>query len=193
MTKRRKNYLLTSVLSIAFIGYLILLVKLIMFKMGSFDFDYMFKSLAYNLNHPDRFTTYLEYRMNWIPFHEINENIRDIIEDQSMRGFLNFAGNIVAFIPLGFMLPILFGPKKAGFTRVLIISILLSASFELLQLITSMGACDIDDVILNTSGGVIGYLLFLLGKSTVKFLTQSSVKVKDQMMMENAILSKNDN
>ncbi|TCZ80127.1 VanZ family protein [Paenibacillus albiflavus] len=191
MTKLRENYLLRSVLSIAFISYLMLLVKLIMFKMGSFDFDYMFKSLAYNLNHLDRFTTYLDYRMNLIPFREISGNIRSIIEYQSMTGFLNFVGNIVAFIPLGFMLPILFGTNKAGFTRVLIISLALSAGFELLQLITSMGACDIDDVILNTSGGVIGYLLFLLGRSLVQLFNQPNVLHKDKMKMESARLSKN--
>jgi glycopeptide antibiotics resistance protein len=31
---------------------------------------------------------------------------------------------------------------------------------ELIQLISKVGSCDVDDILLNTLGGVIGYLLF---------------------------------
>ena len=69
-------------------------------------------------------------------------------------------GNLVMLVPLAFYLPSLF----RGFDRfaiVLLTCFLTSVAIELMQLITAFRACDVDDVIMNTSGSVLGYLMFL--------------------------------
>lgn len=73
--------------------------------------------------------------------------------------FINFVGNIVMFMPIGFLLPLLW--KK--FENVFITfgtGFLLSLSIELLQL-PQMRSSDVDDLWLNTLGTVIGYIVFL--------------------------------
>jgi glycopeptide antibiotics resistance protein len=69
-------------------------------------------------------------------------------------------GNLVMLLPLGIYIPLLF-PKLSGFFRVFLICLLVSVSIELMQLITSIRSTDIDDVILNTSGAVVGYLIYI--------------------------------
>jgi len=68
-------------------------------------------------------------------------------------------GNLVMLLPLAIYIPLLF-PGFSGFFRVFIICLCASISIELMQLITSVRSTDIDDVILNTSGAVIGYVLY---------------------------------
>jgi len=68
-------------------------------------------------------------------------------------------GNLVMLLPLAIYIPLLF-PRLSGFFRVFIICLCASISIELMQLITSVRSTDIDDVILNTSGAVIGYILY---------------------------------
>jgi len=75
-------------------------------------------------------------------------------------------GNLVMLLPLGIYMPLLF-PGLSGFFRVFVICLLVSISIELMQLVTSVRSSDIDDVILNTSGAVVGYLVY-------KFLRLSS-------------------
>jgi glycopeptide antibiotics resistance protein len=70
--------------------------------------------------------------------------------------FMNLAGNILVFLPFGFMLPVLcrffhrlFGVLLAGFC--------LSFVIETLQLYFYVGSFDVDDLLLNTLGSIIGY------------------------------------
>ncbi|MFF8606809.1 VanZ family protein [Streptomyces sp. NPDC015346] len=68
-------------------------------------------------------------------------------------------GNIVLGIPFGLLLPVL-APRARGLFRVVILTALTMLLVELVQgaLVTGR-AFDIDDVILNTTGAVLGYLL----------------------------------
>lgn len=68
-------------------------------------------------------------------------------------------GNLVMLLPLGIYVPLLF-PKLTGFFKVFFICLLVSVSIELMQLITSVRSTDIDDVILNTSGAIVGYAIY---------------------------------
>ncbi len=74
----------------------------------------------------------------------------------------NVGGNIVGFLPLGVLFPMLFtGMRKVWKTVMFIFFI--SLAFELVQLFTSLGVFDVDDLILNTAGGVLGYVLYKTG------------------------------
>lgn len=50
--------------------------------------------------------------------------------------------------------------KNRKFLRVLGMTFLLSLFIECIQLIFRVGSFDVDDLILNTLGGVIGYIVF---------------------------------
>lgn len=78
--------------------------------------------------------------------------------------FKNLACNIIMFIPYGFMLPYIWQEKARPVIKVFVSGILLSVCIEAFQYITALGQCDIDDVILNTLGiviGVLGYKLII--------------------------------
>ncbi|WP_338788084.1 VanZ family protein [Metabacillus sp. FJAT-53654] len=69
-----------------------------------------------------------------------------------------FVGNVLAFVPFGFLLPF-FIPRLGFFIRMVGCTIAFSFSVEIAQLIFRVGAFDVDDLLLNTFGGGIGFLL----------------------------------
>ena len=69
--------------------------------------------------------------------------------------------NVVMFLPLGILLP-LAEKHCAKWWRMLLISMLLSVLIEGMQLITGRGYCQLDDVVMNTLGGCLGYGLWRL-------------------------------
>ena len=83
------------------------------------------------------------------------------VDDPELRrhAAVNLVGNIVMFVPLGFFLPLFF--KK---TRRLIPFVLTAVAcivvIELIQLAAAIGCCDVDDLVLNLPGMLLGYLLF---------------------------------
>ena len=97
------------------------------------------------------------YRYNLIPFKEI-ERFWTYRHELGIRSFFNLAGNILGFVPAGFFIPILW-KKKPGCLYTMFITLNMSFQVEVLQLIFRVGSFDIDDMILNTIGGLLGYLL----------------------------------
>ncbi len=72
----------------------------------------------------------------------------------------NLLGNVVIFLPLGFLMPM--ASKYRSFWATAINCFLLSLAVELFQLISRVGSFDVDDLLLNTIGGVLGYISFLI-------------------------------
>ena len=68
--------------------------------------------------------------------------------------------NIGMFVPLGILLPMVF-PRLRRFWRTALVVLLTTAAIETLQYFMGRSA-DIDDVIMNFAGGVLGYALFVL-------------------------------
>ena len=79
----------------------------------------------------------------------------------------NILGNICAFSPLGFFIPLLFDEHK-GLVKTLAISLIISASFEFIQYQFNLGSCDIDDIILNIFGTIIGFIVYKVIKNLIK-------------------------
>ena len=79
---------------------------------------------------------------------------------------INFIGNIVMFIPIGFLLPLLWKKFHNGFITVSI-GFLISFSIEILQL-PQMRSSDVDDLWLNTLGALMGYFVFFFIPRTVR-------------------------
>jgi glycopeptide antibiotics resistance protein len=77
-------------------------------------------------------------------------------------------GNLVAFVPLGFLAPIV-DRRWQSAARILLLGIVASAAVELAQLAWDLfvgmpwRSADIDDVIVNTAGTMLGYVAWSLG------------------------------
>ena len=73
----------------------------------------------------------------------------------------NILGNIILFIPLGIFLLLLF--PKYSLKKIIVLAFLCSLSIELVQLIGrqfgNYRTVDIDDIILNTMGAIVGFII----------------------------------
>lgn len=103
------------------------------------------------------------YVYNLTPLKEIKRFMKYIWDNDALGNAarLNIFGNIIAFIPFGIYLPYT-SESKLGFISTFLYTFSLSLTIELVQLITKVGSCDVDDIILNTLGGVIGYILWYI-------------------------------
>ena len=73
----------------------------------------------------------------------------------------NLLGNVLAFVPFGMILPML-TPKCRNFFHIVLLGFDFSLFVETIQLISKVGSFDVDDLILNTLGGALGYLAYRL-------------------------------
>lgn len=99
-----------------------------------------------------------EYRYNLVLFKEIKRFIEYRKELGPFAVFTNLFGNILIFVPFGFFISV--ASKTRGFFMTLFYSFGLSLCVEVFQLVTKVGSFDVDDLLLNTIGGVLGYILF---------------------------------
>lgn len=102
-----------------------------------------------------------EYRYNLVPFREIRRYLRypEVLGPYAV--LTNLVGNVVGFLPFGAILPVL-KRNMRSFWKILLLSFEFTAVIEVTQLITRVGSFDVDDMILNTLGGVLGYGIFTL-------------------------------
>jgi glycopeptide antibiotics resistance protein len=98
---------------------------------------------------------------NLVPFHTITSYIKASPHINTDIWVTNLAGNILAFMPLGFFLPLLF-TRCIKFRYTILFVFLTTLGVECLQFISRVGSFDIDDIILNTIGGALGYSIFKL-------------------------------
>ncbi len=95
--------------------------------------------------------------INIIPFYFIKDFYNEcILLNNYNYLFINIFGNILLFIPIGFLLPYLFNIK---YKRVMLYGIMFSFIVEIIQ-IWLPRVTDIDDIILNNIGVYIGILLY---------------------------------
>jgi len=136
---------------IIFIIYDLVLIRLILFR----------RSPGYIKNR-------LLHRRNWnifkgnfhgnlTPFHTIDYYLAG--NGTLEEAIVNLIGNYAGFIPLGFFIPLLIKATRT-WKKILLISFFTSLCFEVLQLITALGFFDVDDLILNTLGGISGFFIY---------------------------------
>lgn len=130
--KEKKHINLINVL---FIIYCVLLIWIILFKL-SFTTNEITNLVKVN-------------PINLIPFRYYNgtrNHLKEIIQ------------NVIIFIPLGIYLKMLNKNNK----QVILYGFIFSLVLEISQFIFKLGACDITDIITNTSGTILGLLGYLL-------------------------------
>ena len=105
--------------------------------------------------------------MNLVPFHTLGNYGKVVCRMEFTPLFfhcvINLGGNIFLFIPIGYFLPRLW-PFLRNFFSFLLTCTAAITLVELLQLVTLLGSLDIDDLILNLAGMIVGYLLFMIIK-----------------------------
>ena len=133
-----------------------------LYSHSKFDFYHDLKALVYVLYCFVLFvlvTTndFSSYSNNFIPFREIfrYKNIHDPL-------FIwNVQGNIILFMPFGFIIADVINLKsgKHNIWLTMLVSTITSLSIEIIQMFIGR-SFDIDDIILNLFGAIIGYLVF---------------------------------
>ena len=76
---------------------------------------------------------------------------------------VNLVGNVGIFVPVGMALPLV-SARCRHFFQVALLCFDISLTAEVIQLVAKVGTFDVDDLLLNTIGGCMGYGLFVLGR-----------------------------
>ncbi|MCD2257017.1 VanZ family protein [Agrilactobacillus fermenti] len=130
-----------------FVGYLLMLYFLTVFR---------------GIYFPWQVKLDFDRSLNEINFVPLVETLKLIYGLSKLDFLYNLFGNILWFIPFGIGLPILM--RRPTFAKVLLLGIMTSISIEVFQFLLHTGITDIDDVIFNTVGTVIGFGLYRLFK-----------------------------
>lgn len=71
--------------------------------------------------------------------------------------------NILLFVPFGILYPVAVPGRWKYFT--VLTGMIISVVIETVQLITQRGYCQLDDVVMNTLGSLVGYVIFVIARS----------------------------
>lgn len=148
MTESKREKFLRKIMQVIFVVYILLLLRFILFKyapLTSLGDAFFLRRREYNI----------------IPMKATFEIVQEL---SPLRSVENLAGNIILFVPFGVLLPLAFRVERLTIVYGCAASILA----EIIQLAFAMGAADIDDVILNTLGAVIGYVAYRIINRCIK-------------------------
>lgn len=113
---------------------------------------------------------------NFIPFYTITRSLLHPIRISNFFSFVcsNKSGalftttkpietailNILLFMPVGYILPEWIGKYYCSWIKITVCSLFCSLFIETIQHVTGLGWFDVDDLICNSAGGLLGYLLY---------------------------------
>ena len=107
----------------------------------------------------------LRNNFNITPLYTIRNYIHVLMNSNNgalvRHCFINLVGNVVMFIPAGYLVSGLWKSQR-NLLVFLLTCIALILTIELVQLLTLLGSFDVDDLILNLAGMFLGYLLCLI-------------------------------
>lgn len=97
---------------------------------------------------------------NFVPFKTIVPQL--IGEGNHLIDMVNLFGNIIPFMPIGLLTPFVF--RSISGQKALILGVVTGLTFEVMEVVFRVGIFDVDDVILNAFGVILGYGLFVMFK-----------------------------
>ncbi len=130
---------------IALIAYGAILIRIVVFKTSQFRLGHLRFRLSQDMG-----------QANFLPFKTILSYFQG--DHGWLIGILNLAGNIILFLPIGLLIPFIY--RKMTWRQVVILAIAAGLLFECMEIIFQVGIFDIDDIILNGLGIMLGYWLF---------------------------------
>jgi glycopeptide antibiotics resistance protein len=136
-----------------FIFYILLLLKMSFWGFGTFPIRL--------------YGEYSNVSTNFTPFKSIINYLVNFEHYNFGIWFYNTFGNIILFLPLGILITSVFLNVKY-FIQVFYLSFFVSLGIELIQYLTKLGVFDVDDIILNITGSLIGFSILSLVRKIKK-------------------------
>lgn len=100
--------------------------------------------------------------INLVPFRSIYGSAYLIIHRTNQylisHEIISLLGNFALFVPFGYFIPQLFR-RYRGFVKFILLTFVVLLSIETLQVVTLRGCFDVDDILLNLAGAVIGFFI----------------------------------
>lgn len=142
-------------MKLSFMIYILLLIKFIIFKypyeqIVEISSDWKAEVIFVGLG-----------SANFMPFKTIRMYIKYA---DRLNSFENLAGNIIAFVPFGMMLPLI-NTRTSIWKYVFANALVFVIGIELFQLVSAFGVFDVDDIILNCFGVILGYVIYIKSRS----------------------------
>lgn len=88
-----------------------------------------------------------------VPLDRISQAVQERNWELAQHDFQN----MLLFVPLGILIPLLHPHRFDKFSYAFLAGVILSTGIETTQLLSRLGVCDIDDIIANTVGAVVGF------------------------------------
>ncbi|MBP3961307.1 VanZ family protein [Paenibacillus lignilyticus] len=104
-------------------------------------------------------TQWSGYRYNLVPMRTIRLYFDHADSFTPTHWLVNIVGNVAVFVPFGLSIPYLY---RIRIVRLTLLSVAVLFILELLQLLLHRGSFDIDDILLNTVGVLVGAGLYSL-------------------------------
>jgi len=100
---------------------------------------------------------YVKTSYNLVPFRTLVQMFRLLESRPALAVFsvVNLLGNVIMFLPLGLLPAVWKRQRRFGVFLLTVTGLILTA--ELVQLFTTLGTADVDDVLLNIPGACTGY------------------------------------
>ena len=105
----------------------------------------------------------LSQNINLVPFRTIGgymDRLYNSAGKLNHQAVINLGGNVIMFIPLGFLLPFV-SDRAKKLKNCFVMTFVVILSVELLQLATLLGSFDIDDLLLNMIGIFMGWMAYI--------------------------------
>lgn len=140
-----------------FAFYMYALLKIILFKFGRVDVAFLWDQLLRTATYPEYIVARLQAG-NLVPLKEITR----ALDALTVHSLTNLFGNIAIFVPFGMFLNVLAKAGKLTLAGTLWRSLAVSIGLESVQVLFSLGTFDVDDLILNSIGGMLGFVAYRL-------------------------------
>lgn len=139
-------------ISVVFFLYLLFIIRVIVFKYPMSQMQEIVNSWQKDVVLEGLNTA------NFVPFKTIKMYIQ-YYDLPGLRSFSNLFGNVLVFVPVGIMLPIVHRASK-NIIVAIFNTLLFVIGIEVFQLFSNFGAFDVDDIILNMFGVLIGSCIY---------------------------------
>jgi len=107
-----------------------------------------------------RFAGYHTGPGNFVPFKTIVPQLTG--QGNHLIAVVNLIGNIIPFMPIGLLAPLVF--RSISWRKALVLGVATGLTFEVMEVVFRVGIFDVDDVIQNAFGVILGYGAFVLFK-----------------------------
>ncbi|WP_312637307.1 VanZ family protein [Oscillibacter sp.] len=122
----------------------------------------------YWTSNPILYWDYIKRNVQLVPLKTVAEMFNTLLDNNfsvnaRILAIANIGGNIAMMVPSGILIPLAL-PRIKSFSLFIGCMMIIIISIELIQLFTMAGSFDIDDILLNLAGAVLGFWTFSKSK-----------------------------